>query len=163
MKVVCVCACCCMCKYMSLLAEHTEEQICETSTSSCLHSSGEIASERFLSQFDWWRLLAVTATERMSLTGRGRGLQLPETTLHSKSLLKRWDKLSQCFHSQSSKSSNTSLLPHLTYYDALHPSVHLMPAFLNHLLNMLSLWQTEDWTEFFLSFSAQNNLFLCHL
>lgn len=53
-------------KYMYLLAEHTEVQICETSFSSCLHSSGEIGSELFLSQCDWWRLLAVTSTERMS-------------------------------------------------------------------------------------------------
>lgn len=57
---------------MSLPAEHTEEQICETSSSSCLHSSGEIGSEWFLSQCDWWRLLAAMATERTSSIGRGK-------------------------------------------------------------------------------------------
>lgn len=58
---LCISFCVCVCvvvnvvmvgKYMSLLAEHTEEQICETSSSSCLHSSGEIGGEWFLSQCD---------------------------------------------------------------------------------------------------------------
>lgn len=40
-RVVCVAT---VYKYTSLLAEHTEEQICETSRSCCLHS-GEIGSE----------------------------------------------------------------------------------------------------------------------
>lgn len=48
----CLCVVVTVCKYMSLLAEHTEEQICETGSSSCLHSSGEIGSEWFLSQCD---------------------------------------------------------------------------------------------------------------
>lgn len=107
-KEFCVCVtvgvCCCMSKYMSLLAEHTAEQICETSLSSCLHSSGEIGREWFLSQCDWWRLLAAAAAERMSCRGGGRKPRLPEQTL-----LKWQDKQGQCFHSRSSQRSDTSL------------------------------------------------------
>lgn len=48
-RVVCVLT---VYKYTSLLALHTEEQICETSPSRCLHSSGEIGSEWLLSLCD---------------------------------------------------------------------------------------------------------------
>lgn len=74
---LCTCACvaCVLTvyKYTSLLAEHTEEQICETSPSRCLHSSGEIGSEWLLSPCDWWRLLVETTAERTCRTGsRGK-------------------------------------------------------------------------------------------
>lgn len=58
-----------------------EQQICETSSSSCLHSSGEIGSEWVLSQFDGWRLLAVTFGEKISCSRSGSKPRLWETTL----------------------------------------------------------------------------------
>lgn len=125
-KEFCACAtvgvCCCMSKYMSLLAEHTEEQICETSSSSCLHSSGEIEREWFLSQCDWWHLLAAAAAERMSCWNGGRKPRLPE-----QSLLKWQDKQGQCFHSQSSQPSDTLLssTSHLLWHPLTLSAFHV--------------------------------------
>lgn len=112
----CLCADLTVCKYMSLLAEHTEEQIWETSLSSCLHSSGEIGSEGFLSQCDWWRLLEAMAAEKASCPGGGGKLKLPETMLSWESAV-RASRASVSIHSPLNLLTLISLPP-LTYYDA---------------------------------------------